>query len=480
MPKTTPTLTFDGEAFIATGDPRTMRRMGFVLHDDYNEWRTKRPLVAAQLRAYADRKAENKLSRLFITHAPWLGRIPFPPGVEPYDFQLGAARFALSRNRSYLALDPGLGKTIVAALILNSLPTAWAVYFCPPFLTLNTQNEFRKWCPESENNVLIIPDSWLVDPLGEREETWHKIQIARSEARKVGKPFIAFIDEAHRFKNNQAQRTQSLFRILDEGFDKIVFMSGTPMPNRPMELYPVLSTFAPETIHFMSERQYGMYYCDGFYDGFGYNFRGAKNVEKLAKNVRSTFMLRLKKKGVLKELPPVRTEMIIIGEKVPKRLRGLDEKLLKEHGGAPLQKMKEDSEISRYRHMLGLSKVKDALSYLKEILDENQDESILVFAEHRLVIERLTKGLSKYKPLVITGAVDKDKRQGLVDVFQKNKEHRVFIGNIKACGVGFTLTKATRVVFVEWSWTPGDNDQARDRAHRIGQTDSVLEEYLVF
>ncbi len=80
---------------------------------------------------------------------------------------------------------------------------------------------------------------------------------------------------------------------------------------------------------------------------------------------------------------------------------------------------------------------------------------------------------------MITGDVLKAKRQPLVDEFQKNPKRRLLIGNIEACGLGFTLTKATRVLFVEFSWVDGQNGQASDRAHRIGQNQSVLVQYVV-
>jgi SNF2 family DNA or RNA helicase len=95
-------------------------------------------------------------------------------------------------------------------------------------------------------------------------------------------------------------------------------------------------------------------------------------------------------------------------------------------------------------------------------------------------VDHLTKGLAKYKPLVITGAVPKAKRNELVHRFQTTKENRVFILNQEAGGVGFTLTKANLVFQVEPNWVPGLNDQATDRADRIGQTRVVHERYLVF
>jgi len=103
----------------------------------------------------------------------------------------------------------------------------------------------------------------------------------------------------------------------------------------------------------------------------------------------------------------------------------------------------------------------------------------LIFAIHKEVIGILKDGLEKFKPLIITGDTGMSERAKRVAAFQAG-ESRVFIGNIQASGTGFTLTKATRVIFAEFSYVPAENLQAMDRAHRIGQHENVLVQYLVF
>lgn len=383
-------------------------------------------------------------------------------------FQETAIQWALSRDKSYLALDPGLGKTIIAASIARALPNIHVYYICPPFLVKNTQYEFDKWAPGTK--LTIIPDSKL--------HTFHYAPEQDDE--------ILFLDEAHRVKSDSARRTKAFFKLA-EFFTKIVYLSGTPVPNRPMELFTILKHSAPETIQGMDKFDYGMRYCAGFQRRIGtgqrvWDFTGASNVPELATKVKKNFMLRMRKEDVLKELPPKTEEVVIIGEDLTPALTQMDKQILKILPAKDLIKgafFSEDLHISTYRKELGLLKAEASIKYIKYLLTETE-ENILVFAHHKAVIEKLKEEMAEYDPVVISGETKIGDRNDLVQTFQNQKEHRLFIGNILAAGVGFTLTKATRVIFVEFSWVPGDNIQASDRAHRIGQKNNVLVQYLVY
>ncbi len=494
----------DNRFLLSARSPREMDkgiRAGFTHTDDGDGLFTLSAKVAARLIQYADESAKEQILNAFIQVKPWSGRIPYPKGLTPLPFQPSAANFALSRNRSYLALDPGLGKTIIAAMIANALADdnyhkRAFVFIVPTFLALNTQEELNKWLVSTQlkrdlesciykskanywvtrPRILIVPDSVIADPLGDHETLYHALDMI---TKRDGEATL-FVDEAHRYKSIDAQRTHGLYRI-SQHFKRVVFLSGTPMPNRPMELYAILSRFAPETIDFKSQRGFGMRYCAPRYNGFGYDFKGASNVQELFKSVRGTFMLRLRKRDVLKNLPPKTEELIFLAENLPAKITKVERAMLAKHSPQDLMRGKifGSDVMSTYRHNLGLAKVPLALAFIKDLLD-NSDEAVLVFGEHTEVIARLEKGLAKYKPLVITGKTPKEKRQGIVKTFQATAKHRVFLGNKKACGVGFTLTKASRVIHVEPGWVPGDDDQASDRAHRIGQKDHVFVQNLVF
>jgi SWI/SNF-related matrix-associated actin-dependent regulator of chromatin subfamily A-like protein 1 len=475
---------------------------GFRWDNNTKTWHTPSHGVAARLRPHCDESAKKEIDRILLQVEPWTGPLHHSKDEKLFPFQETAVRFALSRNRAYLGLDPGLGKTPVAATIASTLHKKSAigvVYICPPFLVRNTEYELKKWAPElfvlkykchDLAQTLIVSDSIL-----NREQTYFDIKKFVNYCRERKVPVVLFVDEAHRFKNETAGRTQVLFGEprskkkkgkpgIVGWFDRVYYLSGTPMPNRPIELYPVLSQSAPETIDFMTRFDYAKKYCAAHKGEFGWVYTGASNVPELAGKVIGKFMIRMKKDDVLKELPPKTEEMVLIGDDVTPKLTGMGEKILKSFSPEDLMagqfsKKGEDLHISTYRKELGIYKAKEAGLYIEALL-EDSEESILVFAIHKDVIAHLQLTLKKYNPIVITGDTDMKVRHEYVTEFQTNPARRVFIGNIQAAGTGLTLTKANRVVFAEFSWVPADNDQAADRAHRIGQRDNVFVQYLVF
>lgn len=468
-------------------------------------WYTPFHSVAARLRDYADDATKKELEAVLVTVTPWSAPLRVPPDLTLKDFQPDAIRFALERNKSYLALDPGLGKTIIAATIAATLKTWGVVYICPPFLVLNTLEEFRKWAPSlgvsavtaktdlekcvAFHDVMIVPDSIIT-----RKSVVNFIERYASSSAKT----LLIVDEAHRFKSKDAQRSRSLYGKnlgkfttrsgLVSLFDKVVLMSGTPMPNRPLELYHMLFKIAPETIDFMSEFDFGVKYCAGVRTPHGWDFSGASDVAGLARRViypSGPFMYRLKKDKL--DLPPKTEETLIVGKDMSPKVAKITkeifrkywvEDLMKAAVAERLGKYEGELHLATYRRLLATEKVPFTVEYVSNILESSTD-SVIVFALHKEAIAELEKDLYKYEPITITGSVSMPRRHELVKEFQTNKNRRLFIGNILAAGTGLTLTKASRVLMHEFHWTPGDNDQATDRAHRIGQTKSVLVQYVV-
>lgn len=397
-----------------------------------------------------------------------------PPHVQALPHQYEATEWALSRDKSYLALDPGLGKTIVAAMVANALD-ATIFYICPPFLAQNTENEFTKWCYNKK--LYLLPDSMLIKP--------KTIEAFLEKLKETKGEVVLIIDEAHRFKNEKAKRTKVFLKTILPLFSKVIYMSGTPLPNsRPKEIWPILKNTVPK-IFGHNFFLFGLKYCGGFKTEFGWDFSGFTNRKEFKHRITRTFMLRQKKE--ILNLPPKIEGILVVGDKEPpKEVKALESVILKKYSGEDLieGKIKQihgiDGEIhlATYLRLIGDYKVKFALPIIESILEET-NENILIFGVHKDVIKKLQTSLQVWKPLVITGETPKNKRQEIIRTFQEDHDRRVFIGNIQACGVGFTLTKAKRVLFVEFSWVDGDNAQASDRPHRIGQTESVLVQYVV-
>ncbi|MHC5826677.1 MAG: C-terminal helicase domain-containing protein, partial [Nostoc sp.] len=103
-----------------------------------------------------------------------------------------------------------------------------------------------------------------------------------------------------------------------------------------------------------------------------------------------------------------------------------------------------------------------------------QGQQVVIFTEF---VESAKAIASKLGGLLLTGETKPEIRQGLVDQFQAG-ENKVFVGTIKAGGVGITLTAASNVILVDRAWTPGDCEQAEDRCHRLGQENAVFATWL--
>jgi hypothetical protein len=133
------------------------------------------------------------------------------------------------------------------------------------------------------------------------------------------------------------------------------------------------------------------------------------------------------------------------------------------------------AEMSKVRHATAVAKLPQVIEYLHTALDDSEDK-IVVMAHHHDVVNAIAREFGDLA-VVLTG--ETNDRQTPVDRFQNDPGCRLFIGSIRAAGVGITLTAASHVVFAELDWTPGNISQAEDRCHRIGQRESVLVQHLV-
>lgn len=508
---------FEGGVFSTRAEPKnqTLRSAKWRYCQRSGLWYTGSYVAASRLRDLMEGSARDELKRKTLTIAPWPGKPPHPPHETPLKFQPNAARFVLARNNSYLAAEPGLGKTIMAMLVFNALMEAtddgWAfIYMCPPFMVANVIEEFEKWKFRKHHrcirhnvgwpiptDMVVFPDSMIA-----RSEDVREIEDFCEEAHRAGKKTMLFVDEAQRFGGMESMRTEALFGYQDKNvknvfnmkikhpgvadlFDKRCYMSGTPVQSKNLELFPLLNHSAPETIDHMNLYQFGRRYCGLKRNGYGVEFTASTRSEELAARIKPRFMLRLRKK--LLNLPPKLEELLFVSDDLPPRLASMDKEILKHYSPQDLMEaeMKKkhgiegDLHLATYRKLLGVEKIRPSVQVINSIL-ENSDENLLVFALHIDVTEGLAEKLKQHKPILINGKVPVDKRFQLCKKFQASKDRRLLIGNIDACGLGFTLTKATRVLIVEPSYVPSKNDQASDRAHRHGQKDSVYVQFLVY
>lgn len=391
------------------------------------------------------------------------------PTLHPY--QVEGARFLSAFPVALLADEPGLGKTAQAIEACRQIGARTVVVVCPASLRENWRREFARWWPDSGVNLIV--------------ESYD--MVARGRLAGIGNFDVLILDEAHYLKSRKAKRTTALLgKKCDCGEDGIaawadhVFaLTGTPTPNNPSELWPLLHALAPGLIkgrngwprnfHSFTHR-----YCVVRNNGFGEVIVGGRNLDEL-KRVIEPFVLRRLKADVLQDLPEITWDHLYLAApdvRLPTEVLHLlpeIETALDEHGVAGLAKIAE--HVATLRRYTGIAKAGLSADWIRDWLEGSGGRKIVAFAHHADVLDIVEDDLRATGIAVATirGSTPAEKRQAAVDAFQTDPDCRVFLGQIQAAGTGITLTAASDVLFIESSWVPAENEQAAMRVHRIGQ-----------
>lgn len=446
--------------------------------------------------------------------------IPCNEGLSYMPYQRAAIAFASSRPGVLIADEMGLGKSIEAIGVINLDPKIQRVLIiCPASLKINWSRELFKWLTRkmtvgiADGSCFPSSDIVIVN-----YDLLHKFETSLAYFWD-----LLIVDEAHYLKNPKARRSKCVLGYKSskkerEGGEaesksginarRRVFMTGTPIVNRPVELWPLISSLDAQ--RWPNFFKYAIRYCGARKiavgrDKMAWDFSGASHLDELQEILRSSVMVRRLKKDVLTDMPPKMRQVIELPtdgcEHVIKAENDAwdeqEDGIARLEAAVELAKASDDPSvystavsalkegvqaafngISILRHQTALAKIPMAVEHLKECLDDGR--KIIVFAWHTDVIAALMDQLKEFNPVKVTGEMSNmQDRQRSVDRFQNDPTVKVFIGNIRAAGVGLTLTAAAHVVFVELDWTPGNVTQAEDRSHRYGQKNSVLIQHLV-
>lgn len=415
--------------------------------------------------------------------------IPAPEGLEYLPYQKAGIEYAAAKEHTLIADEMGLGKTIQAIGVVNADANAQNVLvITPASLKIQWKNELARW--------LTRPLTVGICDGKEFPET----QVAILNYEQVGKfrPKIdardwdiLICDEAHYLKNSKSQRSQAILGGKDAKTQKKiqpikarrkVFLTGTPILNRPIEIWPFIRAFDPgglgkDWMYFVTR------YCGAIKTKFGWDTSGASNLDELQAYLRQRFMVRRLKQDVLQELPGKRRTIVVLDPKAPDEdVLAHEIAVVEQYRDArqsieQLQEVRRTffADISRARHITALAKAPLAAAYIRDLAQPK----IVVMCWHKDVAQRIAQEFSE-ECVVVTGDTPLEERQQAVESFQNDPKVTVFIGTMRAAGTGLTLTAASNIVFVELDWTPGVMAQAEDRVHRIGQKDFVNVIYLVF
>ena len=399
-------------------------------------------------------------------------------------YQKEGVDFIVSHKHSLLADEMGLGKTIQAIGAMNVLCATKVLVVCPASVKLNWKREIQNWIYNKHLEIQVVGSgsdmiSDRVNIIIVNYDLLLKDHIHKQLKKR--KYHILVCDEAHYLKNMGAERTK---RVLGRGgvarcANYKTLLTGTPVLNKPVELFPMLRTLKFQAVEeYSTYKKFAYRYNGAYEDSMGYTRLGQpSNLSELHEKIKS-FMLRRKIADVEKELPEVTYQMIEfpIDSKIQKVIDH-EYELQGECGDSDNNSF---GHMAVIRHETAWAKLGLCIKHIKELLDEK--EKIIVFAHHRDIIEELRNLLSGFGVRILWGAMTSEQKQQSVDDFMTRKDIRIFIGQTQAAGQGIDgLQKASdTVVFVEASWVPGEIKQAIGRLRRIGQkSKNIFAQFLV-
>lgn len=376
-----------------------------------------------------------------------------------FNYQARCVNWLTVTPKALIALEPGLGKSLIAIEDLM----APALIVCPAFLIPNWLREIKKWRPSLQARAFHKNDHTPSEVIVQSYEMFAKHPPQR--------PINTLIlDESHYVKTPTAKRTKAAMKLV-RATPRVRLLSGTPFLGRPIELWAMMNAMGVTRLDY---RSWGFHYCAGYIDHWGNpNFRGVtqKNMPELAALIEPV-TFRLTKKEAL-ELPPKKRRLVVINAPVDRAEREYDVRQIKD-AGSPTPFV----GLAEVLHHHGLAKVPAVVEHCLDVLD--QEEKLIVFAHHRDVCAEIAAALAakKISVAVINGSTSTVIRDQLTQEFQTGKL-RVLVGNHAAMGTGLTLTACRYVVMAESSWSHAVNDQCESRVERIGQTLPIQIDYMV-
>jgi SWI/SNF-related matrix-associated actin-dependent regulator 1 of chromatin subfamily A len=394
-------------------------------------------------------------------------------------FQNWGVRFTEEHNGRILnADDMGLGKTIESLgwlqLHRDKIPV---IIVCPSVAKLMWERAIHNWLPKSSSVILC----------GERPYPFHadfiiiNYDILSKWINKLQrkKAQVIILDECHYIKSDRAKRTKAVKRLA-KGIPHILCLSGTPIENKPVEIYNAWQLVDP--INCPNYWSFTKRFCKRKKNFFGgWDVSGTSNVEELHKILTGTIMLRRRKADVLKDLPTKVPAFIPMYLHNKKEYEDAEADFI-----AYLRKVRGDVAANRAMKAKALAKMEvlkqlavqgklpEVIEWIKDFLEV--ENKLVVFAWHTFVIDAIMEAFPKIAIRVDGKTKDK---QACEDKFQKDPDCHLFVGQMKAAGVSLTLTAASNVGIIEYPWTPGTLNQAIDRVHRITQLGSVTVYYFM-
>jgi SWI/SNF-related matrix-associated actin-dependent regulator 1 of chromatin subfamily A len=399
----------------------------------------------------------------------------------PFEHQKEAIQKLLENDKFILADDMGLGKTSSAIIASIETKPSKTLIICPASLKQNWKREIENY---SKKEIYICEGKKYDDSADfviinyDIIKNFHSLKSKEESLIQKSKFDLVIIDECHYIKSPQASRTK-LINDICKDINKIWLLTGTPLTSRPIDYFNLLSLVdSPVSKNWMA---YVKRYCAGYQFSVGmnkvWNVSGASNLDELRERT-SPLLLRRLKENVLDLPEKIITPIYLrLKSKEYEDVMGEYFEWVKNNPKESKSLSVQFSKLMKVRQIIADEKIKSTIEFIENTLE--QEKKIIVFSNFTNSLNKIYEHFNKIA-VKLDGSSTAKQRQESVDEFQTNDKIKVFVGNIKAAGVGITLTSANVVIFNDLSFVPADHSQAEDRAYRIGQKNSVSVLYPIF
>ncbi len=421
-------------------------------------------------------------------------------GKSLYKHQEDGIKFLLSRNGCILADDMGLGKSMQSIIAAIESGADKILIVTTSSTKINWEREIKVFCNET---TIIDGKKWDSSKFTiinfDILKNFHTLETPKKKKEGEKEPILirdmvnekfdlCIVDEAHNLKNNESIRGKIMVDVcVKYNIPKVWLLTGTPVANRPMDFFNLLKIIKSPIAD--NWKHYAVRYCEGrqFFRTLKNGQRkqiwltdGASNLEELSNKTKNILLRRLKTDAIDmpdKIVTPMYHQLDAKGWRMYEQLWDEYVELKKKQGKRTNESQKDLVELILLRQFIA----NEAIQYTIEMVENaiEMGRKVIIFTSFSDELETIANHFGKIA-VRHNGLMSSTKKQHSVDQFQNNDKIKVFVGNIKSAGVGITLTEATVVIFNSFDWVPGNNEQAEDRAYRIGQNNDVNVYYQLF
>ncbi len=411
-----------------------------------------------------------------IDYEKYSQRPPLPHQKEAIEKLVGSKRYIL-------ADDMGLGKTTSTIIAALETGVKKILIICPASLKINWQREIENYTDRStfiaEGKKFSTEHDFVIVNYDILKNFHDKDPRNREDSELIKGNFdLVILDEAHMVSNAQAQRTKIINNFVKD-IKRVWLLTGTPMTSRPMNYYNLLHII--ESPVAQNWKAYAIRYCQGYQFNAGgrkvWNVTGASNLEELRERTSGQILRRLKEEVL--DLPDkiISPVYLRIVSQEYKNLMGEYREWYKNNSEESSSLTVQFSKLMQVRKLIANEKVSQTIEFAENIID--QGKKVIIFTNFTDTLQSIYQHFGK-SAVYLDGSCSNSVRQQAVDRFQTDDKIKVFVGNLKAAGVGLTLTAAEVVIMNDLSFVPAEHSQAEDRAYRFGQKSNVLVYYPIF